>query len=393
MVLTKGKYALFTTERSIRTTIYDGVVPGPTDIMKQYMADTVMSISNLANYLEKLIPSAGVIYYDEADYISGKILTELRANRNTQLSDIAPLVSEMRVRKDETEIALIQKAIDITGEAFIEACKSCRTGLYEYDIEAVIEFVFRKNGSAMPAFSSIVGSGVNAVTLHYEKNSRRMEDGNLLLMDIGAEYGMYAADITRTIPVNGKFSDEQKDIYELVLKAQKAAIKELRPGNYYISAHNKSVSVMASGLYELGLLTDTASEWQKSFYTIYPISHYLGMSVHDVGDYGTDFEYMRTVIAKDTLYGRKLEEGMVLTIEPGLYLRDNGLSQLEELYGLKVSGEELGKFREAVSPAYEKYKNTGIRIEDDILVTAEGHSVLSSAIPKETSDIESLVRK
>ncbi len=164
--------------------------------------------------------------------LRGSLLAEAGKQRKpeTLIRDIGPVIEEMRVIKDEVEISRMQKAIDITGEAFLNACGACRPGMYEFEIEAMIEYTFRRNGSAGPAFSSITGSGPNTVTLHYSDNNRKMEDGDLLLMDIGAEYGYYAADITRTIPVNGMFNKEQRDIYDLVLKAQKAAIEELQAG-------------------------------------------------------------------------------------------------------------------------------------------------------------------
>ncbi|MBE0678379.1 MAG: Xaa-Pro dipeptidase, partial [Bacteroidales bacterium] len=285
----------------------------------------------------------------------------------------------------------MQKAIDITGQAFVNACGICRPGMYEFEIEAMIEYIFRRNGSAGPAFSSITGSGPNTVTLHYSDNDRKMEDGDLLLMDVGAEYGYYAADISRTIPVNGKFNKEQKEIYDLVLKAQKAAIKELQPGKPLFAGHAKATSVIVRGLFDLGLLTDTASIWQKEFYTIYPINHYLGLGVHDAGDYGLPGALIFDLIAVDTAIGRPLEEGMVLTVEPGIYLRENGLALLYETFGGKVSDEEIAEFIERVSPAYKKYENIGVRIEDDVLITEKGNVVLSKDIPKGTDEIEKIM--
>lgn len=255
----------------------------------------------------------------------------------------------------------------------------------------MIEYTFRKFGSPLPAFTSIVASGSNATVLHYSISTRKMEDGDLLLFDIGAEYGYYSADVSRTIPVNGTFTAEQREIYELVLKAQKAAIDEMIQGNHLIAGQIKSNKIIVQGLYELGLITDPESDWQKKFYLLYPINHYLGMYVHDVGDYGASDMTFYEEIASDTVYGRTLEKGMVLTVEPGLYFRSDGLNQLFELFGEEVPHEEIQEFINEVSPVYEKYLNIGVRIEDDVLITDEGNVVLSGNIPKEVDEIERLI--
>ncbi len=387
-------YTLLLRERSIGDIIYNGGVQGNEEVIATYGADTIVPLSELSGLVQGIISSGTPVYIDFKDrMLRSNLLSEAGKQRKpeTLIRDLSPFIEEMRVIKDDVEISRMQKAIDITGEAFINACNICQTGMYEFEIEAMIEYTFRRNGSAGPAFSSITGSGPNTVTLHYSDNNRRMEDGDLLLMDIGAEYGYYAADISRTIPVNGRFTEEQREIYDLVLKAQEAAIQELQPGKPLYAGHPKATSVIASGLFDLGLLTDTASIWQKEFYTIYQINHYLGLNVHDAGSYGLPGAFIRKYIAVDTAIGRPLEEGMVLTVEPGIYLRENGLDLLYETFGEKASEAEIKEFIERVSPAYKKYENIGVRIEDDVLITETGNIVLSQGIPKEADEIEKIM--
>jgi Xaa-Pro aminopeptidase len=219
-----------------------------------------------------------------------------------------------------------------------------------------------------------------------------MEDGDLLLMDIGAEYGYYTADITRTIPVNGKFTDEQRSIYQLVLDAQLAAIEQMKPGNMYMDGHMAAKEVIVKGLTALGLITDPESSWQMFFYILYPSSHYLGLDVHDVGDNGGSFAQLMEQSAQESMVSRVLEPGMVLTIEPGLYFREKGLDQLHDIFGEEADSTEIEKFIAEVGPVYEQYINIGVRIEDDILITTGGNINLSRYAPKEIEDIEQLMR-
>ncbi len=391
-----GSCSIYIRKKSIKESVYTGKTPGFGEIKETYKIDTVIEMGKLHGLIKDRILNGIPVNIDFKDKSlkdsCENILKKYRI-RPDILKNVAPFISEMRVHKDSIEIARLQKAIDITENAIINACRSCRSGMYEFEIEAIIEQTFRKYGSPMPAFTSIVASGPNSVILHYEKSTRKMKDGDLLLLDIGAEYGYYSADISRTIPVNGSFTREQRAIYELVLKAQKAAIAEMYPGNYLIANQNRSNEIITRGLFELGLLTDTMSEWQKKFYLLYPINHYLGMYVHDVGDYGDYDATFYQNIARDTIYGRKLEPGMVLTVEPGLYFRSNGLSQLNELFRDESTKEEINDFINKVAPVYEKYKGTGIRIEDDLLITDEGHFILSDNIPRSVDEIERMMHK
>lgn len=400
-VLVLGKnesypYSLCLKKRTIREGIYDGETPEFDSVMKTIKADTILVLDELDKIIERNIRKGTPFYIDfEDSNLKGEILDILVKHKAPKILiiDIGPVIHEMRVQKDANEISRIQKAIDITGEAFLNVCRICRPGMNEFEIEAMIEYIFRKYGSTMPAYESIVGSGPNTITLHYSANNREMKDGDLLLMDVGAEYGYYCADITRTIPVNGKFTREQRDIYDLVLEAQKAAIAEMIPGKYLVESQNKSSATLVGGLLKLGLITDPESIWQKKFYLVHGTSHFLGMNVHDVGDYGVSDSFFRQKIAVDTTYGRFMEEGMILTVEPGLYFRSKGLSQLYEMFGNETSHDEIQDFITTVSPVYEKYKNLGVRIEDDVLITANGCIVLSKNIPKEIDEIERIMRR
>jgi Xaa-Pro aminopeptidase len=270
----------------------------------------------------------------------------------------------------------MQKACDITALSLTRVMKQCKAGMYEFEMEAVIEGTFLEYGSQMPGFNSIVGSGPNSTTLHYEPNNRLMEDGDLLLMDIGAEYGYYTADITRTIPVNGRFTPKQRSIYELVLKSQKAAIEQMVPGKLFSDAHDTIKSVINKGLYDLGLVTDPDAPWQVTFYTIHGTSHFLGLDVHDVGQYR----------------GRELEPGMVITIEPGVYFREHALEQAQEMFKREADSTEIADFIDQIAPIYEQYVHIGVRIEDDILITPDGNINLSRYAPKEIEDIEQIMK-
>jgi Xaa-Pro aminopeptidase len=276
----------------------------------------------------------------------------------SEIVDPGVAVHEMRLRKSEGEIAAMRRAGEITREAHIAAMRVAKPGRFEYEVEAELLRTFRAHGSERPAYGSIVGSGPNATILHYRKNDRRLEDGDLLLIDAGAEFGYYASDVTRTFPVNGQFTPEQRAVYELVLKSQLAAIDAVRPGVTVESIHDLTVSVLVEGMLELGLIKGTKAEAldkgeYKKFY-MHRTSHWLGMDVHDVGRYHVEGT------------PRPLEPGFVLTIEPGMYIAANA----------------------DVDP---RFRGIGVRIEDDILVTENGSHNLTFDIPKRVDELESLL--
>jgi len=373
----QSAYILSAPPQNLRMQIYDGKVMNKEEIMLKYKADQAYSYREVRGLIDSLAKTGAVIYMDKSDRTFLSDLKEMAGdNGSAQIRHIGELVDELRVIKEPVEVEYMQKACNITAMALTNVMRECKHGMYEFEMEAVIEGTYLEYGSAMPGFNSIVGSGPNSTTLHYEPNTRLMEDGDLLLMDIGAEYGYYTADISRTIPVNGKFSDEQRQIYQLVLEAQKAAIKQMVPGRLHADAHDTVKAVINRGLAKLGLITDPESDWQVTFYTIHGTSHFLGMDVHDVGDY----------------HDCVLEPGMVLTIEPGIYFRENALEQAQAMFNNDADSTEIATFVEQITPVYEQYVNIGVRIEDDILLTTGGNLNLSRYAPKEIEDIEQLMR-
>lgn len=388
-----GLFTLSLPPTSIRSMIYEGSPMPREEIEVLIDPDRLLTYAEMHRMLDSLLKGKQPIYTDLSDRVLVSELEELTGDSDpSRLRPVSALLDQWRVYKDPMEVERIQKACNITARALVNVMKACEPDRYEFEMEAIIEGTFLEYGATMPGFPSIVGSGPNTTVLHYEPNDRLMENGDLLLMDIGAEYGYYTADITRTIPVNGRFTQEQRTIYSLVLDAQKMAIEAMIPGNPLGEAHRVACQVIISGLYGLGLLTDTTSAWQQQFYILYPSSHYLGLEVHDVGDYGGFFAGFHRSPPTDTAYGRPLEAGMVLTIEPGLYFRKGGLDQLHDIFGSRVDSLELEQFIEEVSPVYEAYKNIGVRIEDDILITTDGNINLSRYAPKEINDIQQIMR-
>jgi Xaa-Pro aminopeptidase len=273
--------------------------------------------------------------------------------------DLDHFLHDMRLFKSAAEVKVMEQAAQISAEAHIEAMKACKPGMYEYQLESIINHYSAMRGARNPAYSTIVGGGANACVLHYIENDQKLSAKDLVLIDAGCELEGYAADITRTFPVGGKFSEEQRALYNIVLEAQAAAMNEIRVGNHWNAPHEASVKVITQGLIDLGLLTGNLQDnIDKGSYTdfyMHRIGHWLGMDVHDVGDYKVHGEW------------RALEAGMMMTVEPGIYVaKDND----------KVE---------------ERWRGIGIRIEDDVLITKEGCRVLTSAVPKTIDEIEALM--
>lgn len=284
------------------------------------------------------------------------------------IKNVSPVFAEMRLRKSPLEIALMQHAIDITTEAHERAWVAAADAKWEYEVDAQVAYAFKLRNADHWGYPSIVGCGPNATTLHYEESQGRVTPGELLLMDVGAEYDHYSADVTRTFPVNGKFSPAQAEIYQVVYDAQEAGAMVARPGAVVADVNRAATEVIKDGLLKLGLITDRNSS-QYRIWFMHGTSHWLGMNVHDVGNYGT-----------------KLEPGMVFTNEPGIYIRPDALDNLPKT-------PENEKFIAAVKPAFEKYKNIGVRIEDDLLIMPDGVKWMTEALPRRISEIEDFIAR
>lgn len=296
------------------------------------------------------------------EYELSKALTEYKVE-NAQ-----PIFADLRQIKSPYELKLLQHAIDITTEAQLRAMATVGRLNWEYEVQAEVEYTFRRRNADFWGYPSIVGCGENATTLHYEESQSPVTKGELLLMDVGAEYDHYTADVTRTFPVNGKFTKEQAEIYQIVYDAQEAVAKATKPGVTMMQLSVIARNSISEGLFKLGLVTDKNSR-QVGFWFIHGLGHWLGMNVHDVGD-----------------YQKPMKSGMVFTNEPGIYIRADALDNLPNT-------PEMNAYKEKVRPAFEKYKNIGVRIEDDMLVTDTGVEWMTAKLPRKISEIEAFMAK
>ncbi len=365
-----GEFVMFVRERNREKEIWDGYRQGPEGAVENFGADDAFPIDDIDEILPGLLESRDRVYYSlgrdpNFDQRIMSWINTLRAQARAgavppgELQDLDHFLHDMRLFKSATEAKLMRSAGEISAQAHIRAMKTCKPGMYEYQLEGELHHEFLKNGARAPAYNTIVGSGKNGCILHYIENTKKLESGDLVLIDAGCEYEMYAGDITRTFPVNGKFSEEQKALYEVVLNAQYAAIDAVKPGNHWNQPHEAAVKVLTQGLIDLGLLEGNldeliADQAYVDFY-MHRTGHWLGMDVHDVGDYKVSGQW------------RVLEPGMCLTVEPGLYISPDN---------------------ENVD---EKWRGIGIRIEDDVLVTTDGHEVLTASVPKTVEEIEALM--
>jgi Xaa-Pro aminopeptidase len=373
----RHKYVLFVRKRDRRRETYDGPRAGVEGAMKDFRADTAYYYTDFRTLLHSIARYDRTIYYThginpEIDEIIRKAFIERRASGNWPIIDPAPIVNEMRLIKDDDDMRMgMKRAIDISAAAHIEAIKSIEPGMYEYEVQAVFEYVYRKNGSPRNGYPCIVGSGPNSGILHYNKNTRMMQAGDVVLMDCAAEYGYYSSDITRTVPVSGRFTKEQREIYQLVLDAQNAGISVVKPGVLKSEIDRAIDEVLGTGLVRLGFLKD-----KKDFriFSLHGYAHWLGLEVHDVGAYTINNE------------SRVLEKGMLFTVEPGIYVRMDVFDKMKEA---GYTEEDLSRIRAVVT----RYMDIGVRIEDNILVTETGYVNLSEAAPREINAIEALMKQ
>ena len=367
----QGEYILFCEEFDEKKALWEGAHAGLEGATKHYCADDSFPIDDLDDILPGLLENKAKVFYpmgrdSELDHSLLEWVNRIRRQSRTGISaplefiSLEHILHEMRMFKSAAEIQLLKQATEVSAKAHIRAMQICKPGLFEYQIEAEIVHELMNHGLRAVAYPSIVAGGQNGCVLHYTDNNARLRKDDLLLIDAGAECDHYAADITRTFPVSGRFNTEQKLLYQLVLDAQQAAIEQVKPGLPWNLAHETAVEVLTKGLVDLGILKGQVANLIKkeTYMRFYPhrIGHWLGMDVHDVGDYKVEGEW------------RLLEPGMVLTIEPGLYI---------PLDSKKVDSKWLG---------------IGIRIEDDILVTQEGHEILTNAVPKTIAEIETLMQ-
>ena len=357
----------FVPEKNELKEIWDGYRAGPEGAMNDHGFNLAFNNTEIDDRLPDLLAGRNQVFYPvgksqtlDADIIEW-IKTAKSKDRHSAAIDIADASSKIgnqRLIKDEDEIEIMKKACQISAEAHVEAMKFVKPGMTEQEIEAFYQYEFSKRGGRFSAYTPIVAGGENACVLHYVENSKPLKDGELLLVDAGCEFELYASDITRTFPINGKFTAPQLAIYEVVLEAQVKSIEAISTNNNVMDAQIISEKVITQGLIDLGILQGSMDELHaagafKDFY-MHKIGHWLGIDVHDAGDYMEDGDYM------------KFKPGMVTTVEPGIYISSS-------------------------SDAEDKWKGIGIRIEDDILVTADGNENLTAFVPSNPKDIEALM--
>ncbi|WP_456379729.1 Xaa-Pro aminopeptidase [Thiolapillus sp.] len=366
----QGEYILFCREKDADKERWDGAIAGQEGAVEEYGADDSFPIADLNDILPRMLEQCERVYYamgcdPDLDQNMSSWISQIRSKARSGVHTPQEFVAldhylhDMRLYKSRSEIAVMRKAAKISAAAHKHLMRECRPGMKEYELEASFLHECSRRGARQQAYPAIVGGGNNATVLHYIDNSGKLENGDLVLIDAGCELDYYASDITRSFPVNGRFSQPQAQLYQLVLDAQLAAIKQIKPGNAYNAPHKAAVRTLTRGLVKLGLLKGQPAklireEKYKKFF-MHGTSHWLGMDVHDVGDYKIDGHW------------RQLEPGMVLTIEPGLYI--------------PLGSKGIAK----------KWQGIGIRIEDDILVTKGGCEVLSADAPKTIAEIEKIM--
>jgi Xaa-Pro aminopeptidase len=367
-----GEVVMFVRDRDPTMELWNGYRAGPEGACALYGADDAFPVGDMDDILPGLIEGRERVYYAMGRNMEfdrrvmqwvNVIRSKVRAGAHPpgEFLDLDHLLHDLRLFKSAAELRIMQRAGEISAEAHCRAMRFCQPGMYEYQLEAEILHEFHRNGARHVAYNSIVGAGDNGCILHYNDNDSIIRDGDLVLIDAGCELEHYASDITRTFPANGKFSKEQQALYEVVLASQYAAIDSIRAGAHWNTPHDTTVSVITQGLRDLGLLDGEVNELietdaYRAFY-MHRAGHWLGMDVHDVGDYKLGGDW------------RVLEPGMVMTVEPGIYVSPHNAN------------------------VPRKWRGIGIRIEDDVVVTKKGCDVLTGKVPKDVRDIEKLMRK
>jgi Xaa-Pro aminopeptidase len=366
-----GECLMFCRERDAEREAWDGPRAGPEGAVSALGMDDAFPIDDLDDILPGLLEGRTRVYYHfgrDTDFDLKLIgwLNRVRAQMRLgaepphEFLELGHLLHELRLFKSPAEVKLMQQACDIASRAQLAAMRATRAGAHEYEIEAALQFEYRRS-NAVAAYEPIVGAGANGCVLHYRANDALLRAGDLLLVDAGAEYALYASDITRTWPVDGRYSKEQRALYQLVLDAQAAAMAHARPGRPWIAGHDAAVAVLTEGLLSLGLLKGSlkqalANGDYKRFY-MHKTGHWIGLDVHDVGEYKVAGAF------------RELEPGMAFTIEPGLYVAPGSKG------------------------VAEKWQGIGIRIEDDVLITRDGHRVLTDGVPKAVEAVEAVLAR
>ena len=408
----EGEFTLFVRTRDRLKEIWDGPRAGLEGAKETYGADAAYPLAELDTRLLELARGRSVIWHSLAANGRPKRVMDLLAKADTlrtrlgaamphHLSDLRPLISELRLRKSPREIQWLREACELTMEGHREAMRFAGPGRWEYQVQAVMEYVWRMEGSPRDGYPSIVASGPNACILHYVENNRQMEDGDLLLVDAACELHHFTSDITRTFPVSGSYTSAQRRVYEVVLKAQEAAIAACQPGSDIRSPHQAALSTLVEEMVEIGLLPTGVEEamnmhlYQEFF--MHGTSHWLGMDVHDVGAYRLDGTH------------RLLEPGMVLTIEPGVYVDpsrpeveftlleyDADQWAEERMLDPSAAARQRERLKEAPKVAHiipSELLGIGVRIEDDVLITDQGCEMLTSDLPKAPDEVEALCRE
>ena len=412
-VLDANRFTLFVRPRDREMETWNGYRAGVEGAKERFGADDAFPIADLETLLLDRLIGHSHLYYSWGGRLDGRISAMLgklppiheRFGHRVPftITDPTPIIDELRLRKSVAELELLRTASRISADGHVEAMRFAAPGVYEYQVQAAMEYVFRQHGSIRNGYPSIVASGANATVLHYTENDRQMEDGDLLLIDAAAEYGYFSADITRTFPVNGTFTKPQRAIYEVVLAAERAGIAKALPGATMRAIHQTATRVLTEGLTDLGLLPKGVDEsiamhHYREFF-MHGTGHWLGMDVHDAGTYMVDGEH------------RPLEPGMTFTVEPGIYVRPENETATFHLHeydldawterrfrlGVQqakaLEAEELAAAESIQHPIPEEFRGIGVRIEDDLLVTATGNENMTEGVPVAIDEIETICRE